>query len=188
VRGRSQALDVAFVAPRVLLAASLGWLLAVQSSPAHALRFMVASLALLALLLLHTWAGTRIGLGAPARIVTFAWLAAFKYLPANLASAGVLDALRLCLILFVFYGGGRVLEYALEKHRARSEPGLVAINPAWFFAALPLAVAFTGALAFLPLLPCLLVIGSHHACAIGLRLCTRPEHAYAQDRSVHVQS
>lgn len=125
--------------------------------------FCTLSVTTVLLLGLHTWIGSRVSRKDPRRWITFAWLAAFKYLPAASACIPLVDSVSLCLVLFLSYGAGRVLEYALTKHGAHIEWGPLDVNSAWFLATLPLAIVTLGqAVAATQGLLTLVALGSHH--------------------------
>ena len=104
--------------------------------------YCVGGLCVLVVLLAHTRVGGTIRAGDPARWVLFGWLACFKYAPALLACVAGSEAILLCLAFFSIYGVGRVIEYAIRKHRGAMPPSMLSINTAWFIVAAPIGVIF----------------------------------------------
>lgn len=152
------------------LMAAVGW----ARGPDAALAFAASCAAILCLALLHTWVGVRWRRPA-GRCATFTWLAAFKYLPALLASTEVGHALSLCLWLFMAYGGGRVVEYAIAKHGGVPERAPLDINASWFVGVAPLLLLVPAGPGPAGGYAAMAVLGTHHVAATALRwLTARP--------------
>jgi len=95
--------------------------------------FLFTACIVMLVLLLHTGLGT--SRWPQSRWVSFAWLAYAKYAPAMTACLPMTQALACCAFVFVCYGSGRVVEYALTKHMGRTAPNR--ITGTWFLASLP---------------------------------------------------
>lgn len=153
----------AMITVRLAIFALAAGIVCIVAGRIQAALFCALSVATVLMLGLHTWIGSQVSRKDPRRWITFSWLAAFKYLPAAAACVPLVDSVGLCLVLFLSYGAGRVLEYALTKHGAHIERVPLDMNTAWFLATLPLALAALGqAVAAAQGLLILVALGSHH--------------------------
>lgn len=103
-------------------------------SPA-ALDFAIASVAVVTLLLFHTYIGARQSIVASLRVVSFAGLAFGKYAPAALALAPLPIVTHGLVWIFLLYGAGRVLDYTLSKVPGRLFE-MMDVNALWYLAVL----------------------------------------------------
>ena len=176
-RGR---LTQAFVSTRLAafsaVVAWVGWITwAGREGAFQAPLYALGGLLLLALLLVHTWVGARVRRGSPARWVAFGWLAALKPVPALLAVTTAQTALWIAGVVFLAYGAGRVVEYAVRKQGGSISIGVIDANACWFLAAAPVL------LPLLALAPAgrpeaafaLAAIASHHLAAAAARILRR---------------
>lgn len=153
-----------FITARVVFLVLVALVTGAASGVNIACWYAVVSTGIVGLLCLHTLIGERVARGHPARWIIFAWLAALKYLPAVLATAGGESVYLVVLWVFLLYGGGRVLDYALIKGQRSVPDTSVETNAAWFVAVAPPALAFAvGHSHAAALLSGFLVIAAHHA-------------------------
>lgn len=155
-----------FIAVRVATLGGGALVVRASFSLTKALLFTGTALGILSLLLLHTEIGRRVARASPLRWLTFSFLAWAKYLPIVIACAPTPDVPGLLQSFFLLYGGGRVVEYAIEKHGGRVAPGALDVNTVWFVCGLPLVVtAATTAAPARAMLAAAATLGLHHGTA-----------------------
>ncbi len=130
---------IAALISRLVALATAAGLCVFLFDKATAFAYVCATFIVFMLLLLHTYVGAMVSIGAKLRLVTFAGLAFGKYAPAALALAPVAIVAQALGWVFLAYGGGRVVEYAMAKmqNRAFDVPDVKAL---WYLAALIPAV------------------------------------------------
>ena len=134
-------LVMALTSRLIVLAVSIG-LCTLWLQREAALAFAGAATAVFLLLLLHSFVGTLTPALAKLRLLTFAGLAFGKYAPAALALAPVTVVAQALCWIFLLYGGGRVVEYALLKVRGESVE-VPDVKALWYLAALMPAVVLS---------------------------------------------
>jgi hypothetical protein len=163
---------LAFAGVRLIVfffvATGLAWF----AETTRAAGFAAGGLMLLALVVIHTRLGERMASRSPARWIAFGWLAALKPLPALLACTSPTEAVWIALVLFVAYGAGRVLEYAVRKHGGAVRAGPLDVNACWLVAAAPAVAAL---LAFGPVVApspelAVAVLAAHHVASSVARV------------------
>ena len=128
---------------RVVLFLGGALLVARYQGVTEALSFIAISIAVVILLLVHTWLG---GLRPPLsrlRIVSFAWLAFSKYMPAAVVFAPFSVVFPGLLWIFLVYGAGRIAAYTVSKSSLPST-AMSDLNSLWYVAALPAAIVYYG--------------------------------------------
>jgi hypothetical protein len=124
--------------------------------------FIKASALIVALLLFHTFLGARQSPLAAFRVASFAGLAFGKYAPAALALATPDIVMPALAWIFLLYGAGRVLDYALDKWTSRSVR-MLNINALWYLAMLfPAAALVECEIAAEGSFACLCVFGAYY--------------------------
>jgi hypothetical protein len=126
-----------FMAVRVGVLGVAAALVAHVSGARAAGAFVIATGAIVLLSVIHTAVGARVRPNSPVRWMTFSWLAYAKYFPAVVAVVAVQPALSLLSWYFTMYGAGRVVEYAIDKHRGSIASAVLDVNAAWFISMLP---------------------------------------------------
>ncbi len=156
---------VLFVLPRLLLLVTVALVGFGYLGAEKAFVYAASSLGLLVLLVMHTKLGANVGLQYSSRWITFAWLAVFKYAPSLLAVCDKSTAAMLLLYNFVLYGGGRTVDYAINKHRGIVKKNKIDIPAAWFLSTVPIALysACAGSVINLQVICMVLVYGLYFA-------------------------
>ncbi len=99
--------------PRLVLAAVIVWGVALRMGWTKAVMAVGLNLFVLALLFCHSSDFVRRHF--PGRLITFLALALFKYSPALVPVTGAIKGASALLMIFLFYGMARVLNYTLRK-------------------------------------------------------------------------
>ncbi len=154
-------LIAALISRLLALAAAIG-LCTFLFDKTAALAYVCASVIVFMLLLLHTYVGELVSIAAKLRVVTFAGLAFGKYAPAALALAPAAIVAQALGWVFLAYGGGRVVEYAMTKMQTRTVD-VPDVKALWYLAALMPAVILSGYSEYAHgVVACLSVFGAYY--------------------------
>lgn len=129
---------------------------------AAVMNFTKASALIVMLLLFHTFLGARQSPLAAFRVASFASLAFGKYAPAALALAAPDIVMPALAWIFLLYGAGRVLDYAVGKWKIKPVR-MLDINTLWYLAMLfPAAALVEYGIAAEGSFACLCVFGAYY--------------------------
>jgi hypothetical protein len=161
------------ITARVVYFCALIGLLAYSESVSRSLLYALVGCAVVLMLFVHTWVGVRHWANGPLRCLIFGWLAGTKYLAALMACTPWREALALSFLVFISYGGGRVIEYAIRKHNGVIYLGVMDVNMCWYLLTLPwTAWLCSGMFGPFRIWSVLVTIGLYHACAAVVRWST----------------